>query len=78
VSDRSEERVCSIDNIIVTRLKEVNQGNPPPGFEGAAWSRIDDYSVYMRFQKWIREAYEDADPLAVEFALWQREPLSND
>ena len=67
-----------IDSIIVARLKEVNQGNLPPGIDGPAWSRIDDYSVYIGFQRWLRGAYEGSEPLAVEFALWQEKPLVND
>lgn len=67
-----------IDNIIVAQLKATNQRNPPPGFDGRAWSRIDDYSVYLRFQKWFRDAYKGSEPLAVEFALWQEKPHAKD
>lgn len=35
-----------------------------------AWSRIQDYAEYMRFQELIRNRFRGSVPLAVEFHLW--------
>lgn len=54
-----------IDNIILSALRPT--GEPSLG---ARWSRLDEYSTYMRFQRWVRNHYPNSAPLAVEFRLW--------
>ena len=53
-----------IDNVILGKLERA------PTF-ACAWSRITSYDAYMGFQQWVRSAYPDSAPLAVEFWLWQ-------
>jgi hypothetical protein len=38
----------------------------------SAWSRIDDYEVYMKLQKEFRGAFLNSIPLDVEFNLWMK------
>lgn len=59
-----------IDTIIVKQLKRYGSDFPELT---TAWSQITDYSAYSAFQKWIRETFVGSVPLAVEFALWQKD-----
>jgi hypothetical protein len=54
-----------LDRIMLAQLRPYG----PPRLSGA-WSRIQDYAEYMRFQNWIRERFRGHAPLAVEFHLW--------
>ena len=53
-----------LDNIILAKLTEN-------GFQGlrCAWSRLDDYDIYLDCQNWIRRKFEKS-ALDVEFDLW--------
>jgi hypothetical protein len=53
-----------LDNILITAL--TRYGFPALA---AAWSRIDDYPVYLRSQEWVRHRF-DLAPLDAEFFLW--------
>jgi hypothetical protein len=55
-----------LDNIILTQLR-------PHGVPRltASWARVSSYEDYMGIQRWVRSAFPDSAPLAVEFALWQ-------
>lgn len=64
VDDKYQYFHVPIDNIILNYLKPYK----PPRFS-SAWSRIDDYSDYIRFQNWFRERF-DGIPLDNEFRLW--------
>ena len=58
-----------IDNIILRVLSERNL----PSFLGPyeAWSRLDDYQKYLKYQLLVRGAFQGSAPLAIEFHLWQ-------
>lgn len=51
-----------IDNIILSKL-DYN-------FFDTAWSRIDDYEIYFKFQKYIRNKVKPEVPLDFEFRLF--------
>jgi hypothetical protein len=53
-----------LDNILIAALTKY-------GFPGlsSAWSRIDDYGVYLKYQVWIRNRFSLA-PLNAEFYFW--------
>jgi hypothetical protein len=57
------------DEILISALREY-------GFKrlGCAWSRLDDYDVYLDRQCWVRSQFKLA-PLDVEFHLWMGKPL---
>ena len=55
-----------LDNIILDRLR--SHGVPSLA---TSWSRVSSYEEYMGIQRWVRSAFPDSAPLAVEFALWQ-------
>jgi hypothetical protein len=40
-----------------------------------AWSRLNDYEVYLNRQRWFRSNFPQA-PLDVEFSLWMARPLT--
>lgn len=61
-----------IDNVILTSTPF--QG--APSF-GCPWSRIDDYAVYMNFQRWTRQKFVGRSPLAVEFEIWAQSASSH-
>ena len=61
-----------IDNIILDRLRTY--GVPRLA---TTWSRVNSYEEYMGVQRWLRSAFPDSAPLAVEFHLWQN-PRSPD
>ena len=54
-----------IDNIFIDSLQEYKKVKLP-----AAWSRMDDYGVYLQLQKEFRSIFPDSIPLDVEFRLW--------
>ena len=54
-----------LDNIILGQLRR----HRVPRL-ASAWSRVASYEEYMGIQRWIRSAFSDSAPLAVEFALW--------
>lgn len=54
-----------IDNIILNKL-EYKKFN-------TSWSRINDYNIYIDFQKYIRDISRDEIPLDFEFRLFMRE-----
>ncbi len=54
-----------IDNIIL-KSKPFAEA---PAFS-SAWSRIDDYGQYLKFQHWVRAQFPGQSPLAVEFVAW--------
>lgn len=35
-----------------------------------AWSKLDDYDDYLKFQEWFRKKYNNYIPLDKEFYLW--------
>lgn len=39
-----------------------------------AWSRINDYDVYLDYQKRIRKAFKDKTPMDVEFKVFNETP----
>lgn len=51
-----------IDNIIISKLEYLKFNT--------AWSRINDYNIYMDFQKYIRNIAVDEVPLEFEFRLF--------
>lgn len=38
-----------------------------------AWSKLDDYNEYFKFQEWFRKKYYNFIPLDKEFYLWLEE-----
>jgi hypothetical protein len=42
-----------------------------------AWSRIDDYGIYLKLQKEFRDLFPNSIPLAVEFRLWMSGQAAN-
>lgn len=54
-----------IDNIFIDAVQVYKKVGLP-----SAWSRIDDYEVYLELQKEFRDAFPDSIPLAAEFRLW--------
>jgi len=58
-----------LDNILMDALKEY-------GFEPlpCAWSRLNDYDVYLDRQRWVRNRFPLV-PLDTEFQLWMHRPL---
>jgi hypothetical protein len=54
-----------IDNVFIDALQAYKKISLP-----CAWSRIDDYDVYLKLQKEFRDVFPDLIPLAVEFRLW--------
>ncbi len=61
-----------LDNILIDRLAQY-------GFEQlpSAWSRLNDYTDYLTYQKRIRLRFS-CIPLDVEFWLWRNETLPPD
>jgi hypothetical protein len=57
-----------IDNIIQEKFREDKKmwGLRDP------WSRIDDYSIYLDYQKQIRDNYKGEIPFEVEFRLFNQ------
>ena len=54
-----------IDNIFMDAIRPYRKIRLP-----CAWSRIDDYEVYLKLQKEFRELFSNSIPLDVEFKLW--------
>ena len=54
-----------IDNVFIEALQVYKKVSLP-----CAWSRIDDYDVYLKLQEEFRCAFPNSIPLAVEFRLW--------
>lgn len=54
-----------IDNVFVDALQVYKKVSLP-----CAWSRIDDYQVYLKLQKEFWSTFPNSIPLAVEFRLW--------
>ena len=52
-----------IDNVVIDQL--TRYGFPPLRY----WSRLDDYDLYLAYQKRVRQCF-DLLPLDVEFLLW--------
>lgn len=59
-----------IDNVVIAKL----QSKSPPLLL-CPWSRVDDYAIYLQYQKWIRREYLSTIPLDVEFKLWLSLPI---
>lgn len=57
-----------LDKIILNRLHL--HGHCVPRL-ATSWSRVSSYEEYMGIQRWVRSAFPDSAPLAVEFAHWQ-------
>ncbi len=57
-----------IDNIIQKQLL-IDKGIPE--FK-VAWSRIDDYSEYLNYQKLVRQQYKNQIPMDIEFILFNK------
>ncbi len=55
-----------LDNIILGQLRGF--GMPRLTIR---WSRLAEYEEYMGIQRWVRLAFPESAPLAVEFTLWQ-------
>jgi hypothetical protein len=55
----------ALDSIVLARLEGLHM--PPLGY---AWSKLDDYSLYMTCQTWVREHCQGI-PLETEYRLWQ-------
>jgi hypothetical protein len=55
-----------------TYIVDVLSGRGAPRLN-CAWSRIDDYALYLDLQRWIRDEFPNSDPLDVEFHLYNRE-----
>jgi hypothetical protein len=55
-----------IDNIIQDKLSTKIERIKQP------WSRIDDYSLYLEYQKQVRNCFLDEIPLDVEFKMWMK------
>lgn len=60
-----------LDNILIAALD--NYGFPQLA---SAWSRIDDYAVYLGYQEWVRKCFTLA-PLDTEFYLWSGRDIQN-
>lgn len=56
-----------IDNIILNS----DAFKPAPKLR-TSWSRMADYSIYLAFQRWVRQAFPGQAPLAVEFEVWAK------
>lgn len=56
-----------IDNIIISYLKKNYKDFYLIDFN-CAWSKLDDYNAYLKFQKWFVEQFEI--PLLSEFYIW--------
>lgn len=54
-----------IDNVFVAAAKAIGGPNLP-----MPWSRLDNYTVYLRLQEQYRAMFAPAAPLAAEFKLW--------
>lgn len=54
-----------IDNVFVAAVKAIGGPDLP-----MPWSRLDDYSVYLRLQEGYRKMFAPSAPLAAEFRLW--------
>lgn len=61
VTTLSSSAHAPIDNIVLTEL--ALRGCPRLAVR---WSRLRDYATYMDVQRWIRDAFPDEAPLAVE------------
>lgn len=63
-----------IDNIILASLAYLELPRL-----AVAWSRLDDYGVYLNLQNRFREAFKPRDLLEVEFSMWMeaRKQLPN-
>lgn len=54
-----------LDNIIIQKLENMASGK----FK-VAWSRIDNYNVYLEYQHQMRKTFAGQIPLDVEFRLY--------
>ena len=63
-----------VDNIILESLSYLDL--PPLA---VAWSRLDDYGIYLDLQNRFRGAFKPRDLLEVEFSMWMeaRKKLPN-
>ena len=60
-----------LDNILMDRLRADFGFQPLP----CAWSKLDDYEIYVDRQQWVRNHFPLA-PLDAEFCLWIGRPVS--
>ncbi len=58
-----------LDNILMDSLRPYDFPSLP-----CAWSRLNNYDVYLDRQRWIRIHFKEA-PLDVEFRLWMGKSL---
>ena len=54
-----------IDNVFVQAARDHGGPELP-----MAWSRLDDYAVYLDLQRRYRAIFAGSEPLAAEFRLW--------
>jgi hypothetical protein len=54
-----------IDNVFLERAVVLGGPRLP-----VAWSRLNDYSVYLNCQRAFRDLFHNSIPLAAEFRLW--------
>lgn len=59
-----------IDNFLIDATARFVSSRLP-----CAWSRLDDYDLYLEWQAGFREAFKGSAPLAVEFRLWASESI---
>ena len=56
-----------IDNIVLEKLATMNE----PPVLNTAWSRLDSYEEYLKFQARYRSAFAGI-PMDNEFTLWMK------
>jgi hypothetical protein len=61
-----------IDNVFMEVVQVYKKINLP-----CAWSRIDEYGIYLKLQKEFRDLFPNSIPLAVEFRLWMSGQAAN-
>ena len=59
-----------LDNVFLQRAEE-SLNIPRPCY---SWSRLNDYSTYLKYQEAVRDQCSGSAPLAVEFWLWLENP----
>ena len=57
-----------IDNIVLEKLASMNK----PPMLATAWSRLDSYEEYLKFQARYRSAFAGIIPMDNEFTLWMK------
>jgi hypothetical protein len=54
-----------IDKMFLKRVPKLGG----PGIHGP-WSRLDDYQVYLKWQRGFGQLFDGSAPLDAEFRLW--------